>query len=160
VYQAGYKYSTNWEPLSPKPETNVRTVRKTCKKVNTKRKFVIKAGASLFIYALVLVFFCMKSSSLGYQIVALENNIQQIETSNNRMEYQIAQKSSLQRIEKIAAKDLGMYKPGTNEDIAVESQQQSVTANRQNPISQSKIAEKPLNKVYSALQLLAQKDNN
>ncbi|MEN6461219.1 MAG: hypothetical protein ABFC94_07625 [Syntrophomonas sp.] len=136
-------------------------VRKTYKKVNTKKRFVIKAGVLLFIYALVLVFFCIKSAALGYQILALENSIQEIETANKQMEYQIAQKSSLQRIEKVAAKDLGMYKPAVNEDVAVKAQPQSVNvANRQDTMTPAKTAEKPLNKLYSALLVLAQKDSN
>lgn len=157
--QASYNYSTDWEATSSKPEISVRTARKTYKKVNSKRKFVIKAGVALFLYALALVFFCIKSAALGYQIVALENNIQQIETSNKQMEYQIAQKSALPRIEKIAVKDLGMYKPELNENVDVEAQKQSVNiADRQNTVAQTKTAEHPLNKVYNALQVLAQND--
>lgn len=157
MYQASYNNAPDWEDL--KTESNVRMVRKTYKKVNTKRRFVIKAGVLLFIYAIVLVFLCMKSAALGYQILALENNIQQIETSNKQLEYQIAQKSSLQRIEKVAVKDLGMYTPDANEEVAVEAQPQTVNiAKHQNPVPQSKTAEKPLDKVYNALLLLAQKD--
>jgi hypothetical protein len=61
----------------------------------------------------------MSSSSLGYKIERLEKEIQNLETSTYRMEYQIAQKTSLDRVSQIATTDLGMYKPDSSKSIAM-----------------------------------------
>ena len=59
----------------------------------------IKLSVIVFAYALLLVYLCIKSATLGYEIVGLENEINKLNTENNRMEYAIAQNSSLNIIE-------------------------------------------------------------
>ncbi|MGI5920159.1 MAG: hypothetical protein ACOX6I_00230 [Syntrophomonadaceae bacterium] len=160
--QSHYSYSVNWKEMSLEPETNTRRVIKTYKKINTKRRFVIQAGIFLFVYGLVLVYLCMTSAALGYQILALEKNIHQIETSNKQIEYQISEKSSLQRIERMAAKELGMYKPAADTGIAIAVQPEAVPVapGQKDSPAQTGVAEKPMDKVYSAIKILAQRDNH
>lgn len=158
-----YNYAHNWDtssfPEEQINERNERKVKKRYKNVNGKRKFVIKTGLLLFAYAMILVYFCIQSATLGYQIVDLDNSIQNLENSNKRLEYQIAQKTSLQKVEKIAGKELGMYKPDTTSELEVAYQAQPTQAkNGQKTVTQAKSAEKSLDKLYNALLHLAQKD--
>ena len=118
-----------------------------------------------FAYALLLVYLCIKSATLGYEIVSLENEIQRMETSNKRMEYAIAQKTSLDVIEKRASEELGMLSPGSEmsyavaatilmekEDIADTTLPKAAANNNIND-------EKPLEKLYASLILLTEKNN-
>jgi cell division protein FtsL len=120
-------YARNAEGLD-RSEQQARTamVRRTYTRVNGKRVVVVKAAVLLFAYALVLVYLCIKSATLGYQIVDLEKQIDNLETSNKRIEYQIATETSLQRVEKVAVKELGMYKPDTSSVLQIAAQPEPV----------------------------------
>ena len=137
---------------------SVRRIKKTTKKVNYKRKIYIKSGIVVFGYALILVYLCMSSSSLGYKIEKLEKDIQNLETANNRMEYQIAQKSSLDRVAQVAVTDLGMYKPDATKSIAMEVKAEPINMTKTAAITtdDKSISQKLLLKVYSSLSHLAQ----
>lgn len=156
--QVGYDYSRYWEPSSiVEPRTKV--IKKTYKKVNGKRKFVLKIAALAFIYALILVFICIKSATLGYQIISLEQDIKGYEASNNRLQYSIQENSSLDKIELMAVNDLGMNKPDNHMIVALSSNNSSLeTENLVNEINISVIEEKPLYKLYSNLLILAEKN--
>lgn len=106
----------------PEQATRTTTIKRTYTRVNGKRLFVIKSAVLLFAYALVLVYLCIKSATLGYQIVELQKQIENLETANKRMEYRIASQTSLQRVEKVAVKELGMYKPDDSSVFQIAAQ--------------------------------------
>ena len=159
MLQAESSCARDWNSSNlPEVVPSVRRVKKTTKKVNYKRKIYIKSGISIFGYALILVFLCMSSSSLGYKIDKLEKDIQTLETANNRMDYQIAQKTSLDRVAQVAAADLGMYKPDSNKSIAMEVKADpiNVAKTATSTTDDKSISQKLLLNVYSSLSRLAQ----
>lgn len=163
MLQAESSYARDWRAADfDDITTGSRVVRKTVYKVNNKRKLLIKLGLVLFGYALLLVYLCIKSATLGYQIETLQADIQNIQTANNRLDYQIAEKSSLARVEQVAIADLGMYKPDDKASIPVEvteDQTGSVqVASAPAAADENKtLSQKILNTMYNSLSHLAQK---
>lgn len=154
MIQAGLDYSNNWNTESfYRPVPQVKKVRRTYRKSNPKGKVVLKAAVALFVYALILVFLCIKGAVLGYQIVALENDIQRLETDNRRIEYSVAQKCSLDYIE-AAAQQLGMEKASQGIAVAVLPDFEPVTIDENTEIP-AQAEKSPLNKLYSNLLMLA-----
>ena len=51
------------------------------------------------------------SASRGYELVAIQQQIQQVEQENERLRIEIARLKSPQRIEQIATDELGMEVP-------------------------------------------------
>ncbi len=162
MLQAESSCARDWDTYkSPEAAASVRRIKRTTTKVNHKRKIYIKSGVVVFGYALILVFLCMSSSSLGYKIEGLEKDIQSLETANHRMEYQIAQKTSLDRVAQVAVADLGMYKPDSNKSIAMEIKAEPINIAKTATITtdDKNISQKLLLKVYSSLSRLAQNSN-
>ncbi len=159
MLQAESSLARDWRAFDL-PDTNAGSgiVRKKVYKVNNQRKFFIKAGFILFSTALLLVFLCIKSATLGYQIEQLETDIQNLETANYRLDYQIAEKSSLARVEQIATTQLGMYKPDSTTAIAMEAKTEpvQVASAPAAPADNENISQKLLHKMYSSLSRLAQ----
>jgi|GEM_PF-5021896 len=92
-----------------------KTVRKKVKRSHVLKRdnlkvFALKLGIVSFAFALLLVFLCTRTATLGYQIVHLEEEISQLEEANKRLEYEIAEKSSLSWVEQVASNELGMKK--------------------------------------------------
>ena len=141
------------------PAESPRTVkaRRTVRKVNHKRKFYLKVALAAFAYALLLVALCMKSATLGYEIGQLEQEIQGMTTANQRLEYQIAEKSSLAYVEQAAVNQLGMYKPNAKTSIAMAAQTQpvSVAANTYANVDNTSLSQQLLNNLYASLSRLA-----
>jgi cell division protein FtsL len=144
--------------VSKLPQAVVGGRKKTTTKVNHKRKIYIKSGIILFGYALILVFLCTSSSSLGYKIGKLEKEIKNLETSNSRIEYEIAQKTSLDRVAQVAVADLGMHKPDANKSIAmgVKAEPINIAMTATSTTDDKSMSQKLLLKVYSSLSRLAQ----
>lgn len=138
-----------------------RIVRKTVHKVNHKRKLLIKTAISVFGFALLLVFLCIKSATLGYQIEQLNLDIQSLQTANNRLDFQISEKSSLANVERIAVADLGMYKPDAKTSIVmqVKAEPVQVASSAVTTADDKNISRKILEKMYSSLSRLAQNSN-
>jgi len=111
-----------------------------------------------FSFALLLVFLCNMSSTLGYQIEQLNLDIQSLQTANNRLDFQIAERSSLDRVERVAVTDLGMYKPDTKTSIALEVKAEpvQVASLAVTTPDDKNISQRILNKMYSSLSRLAQ----
>jgi len=154
MQQVAYDYSNSWQEKAESSvvEPRVRTVVKT--RTNQHRKIVVKCGLLLFGYAILLVFLCAKSASLGYEIENLNKDINKLTTANHRLEYQIASFSSLSRIEKIAVTELGMQRADLNNSIAVKVESQPIqVASRKETTN---LSEKPLHKIYTSLSHLAQ----
>lgn len=156
MQQAAYKYPNSWQEQVELPvvEPRVRTVAKTRNK-NQYRKFIVKGGFVLFAYAVILVFLCAKSASLGYEIERLNKDISKLATANHRLEYEIARYSSLSRIEKIAVAELGMQKAELQNTIAVKVDPQPIQVASNQP-EVTNLSEKPLYKIYTSLSQLAQ----
>lgn len=162
MLQAESSCAREWRvPELPAAVTSSRIVKKTVHKVNHKRKFLVKTALLIFGFSLLLVFLCIKSATLGYQIEKLEKDIQGLETANHRLEFQIAEKSSLERVAKAASADLGMYKPDTKTAIAMEvkSEPIQVASVAVNTTDDNNISQRLLNKMYSSLSRLAQNSN-
>ena len=159
MLQAESSCARDWRTSDlPQPITRGRIVRKTVHKVNNKRKLYIKIAFLFFSFALLLVFLCNMSSTLGYQIEQLNVDIQSLQTANNRLDFQIAEKSSLDRVERVAVTDLGMYKPDSKTAIALEVKAQpvQVASLAVTPPDDKNISQKILNKMYNSLSRLAQ----
>lgn len=165
MVQAGYDYARDWQADSyQQPLRQVKKVRRTCRKKNPGKKLLFTTCLSLFVYALLAVYFCIKGATLGYEIVHLENEISRLETANYRIEYQIAQESSLGRIEQVAINELGMCMPENHISIAAVSNSAStpetISVDKQSIKStEVQVGNKPLEKIYASLMLLAAKSN-
>jgi cell division protein FtsL len=69
------------------------------------------------------------SALLGYEIVALKEDITTLENDNQRLEYNIAELSSLERVQIEAEKKLGMFRPQSNNMMALLCEPQNVPIN-------------------------------
>lgn len=156
MQQVAYNYSNSWQEQVELPlEPRVSKVVKTTRQHNQYRKVLVKCGLLVFAYAVLLVFLCAKSASLGYQIDNLNKDINNITTDNSRLEYQIAQQSSPSRIEKIATTELGMQRADLKNSIAMKVEPQPIrVASQQNEAIN--MSQKPLYKIYTSLSHLAQ----
>ncbi|MDD2372926.1 MAG: hypothetical protein PHR04_01905 [Syntrophomonadaceae bacterium] len=144
-------------------EQPVQRIKRVYKKTNSRKTFLVKSGLALFAYALVVVYLCIKVSTMGYDIVGLEKDVDKLQAANHMLEFKIAEQISLDRVELLATKQLGMCKPDVSRSIAVTAQKPetvnlaSLTTAGDIDNSKTKIGEKTLQKLYSNLTLLAEK---
>ena len=82
----------------------------------------------IFVFSIIGVGLYVHSALLGYEIVALKKEITTLENENNRIEYTIAELSSLERIEMEAQERLGMFKPQPKNMVALACETRSVPA--------------------------------
>lgn len=144
-------------------EQPLRRIKRVYKKSNSRKTVLVKTGLALFVYALLVVYLCIKVSTMGYEIVRLEKDIDKLQATNHMLEFKIAEQISLDRVEMLATQRLGMCKPDRSKCIAVAakkpepvnlaSQETASDINHNN----TKIGEKTLQKLYSNLMLLAEK---
>lgn len=157
MIQAGYDYSCKLERWHyPELNPEKKLVKKTYTRTDNRKKVLIKSVVLLFIYALVLVYLCITISTLGYQIVHLENDIHQLEKANARLQCEIQETCSLERIEQVAIKDLGMHE--ADKRIAVAAVDEKIVAEpvkRSNKNTGTQVGEKPLQKLYCSLKVMA-----
>jgi cell division protein FtsL len=163
MLQAGYSHARVGEYEAPGydrgPRQEPRRVLRTYRKTSPKR-IMLKLGLLFFIYALLAVFLCIKSATLGYQIVGLQTDIDRLEASNYRMECQIAERTSLARIERIASQEMGMKKALQPLEVAVIEPKKpvevaDVTANTVS----NRAADSSLKRIYANLLVLAENIN-
>lgn len=157
MVQANYNYAPDWDAAAPVRETSrVHKVKRTYRKVSV-GKLLAKSGILLFIYGVTLVYLCLKASTLGYEIVQMEIDLHQMESANQRLQYEIEKKVSLEDVEKIAVNQLGMYKPEQQIRVAQAVPKQSAQpgAGQVVTISQHPAGEKTLHKIYASLVQLA-----
>lgn len=158
MLQAQSSAARNWSyPDVPVEAPITKKVRRKVTRVNHKRKLFIKAALALFTYALLLVALCIQSATLGYEIERLEQDVQGMTTANQRLEYQIAEKSSLAHVEQAAISQLGMYKPDATTSIAMAAPVEpvSVAANTYADVNGTSISQNLLNNLYASLSRLA-----
>lgn len=160
MVQVGYNYSPDWDSYPVTQQVEVRKIRRTYKKSDNRKKFFVTTGFLLFVYALILVYLCIKGATLGYQIVELENQINQIETDNHRIEYNISRQSSLSRIEQVAVTELGMHKPLEQIAVAAVNTKKVQPLDVEQEVVAEQSQEKPLRKLYASLVQLADINNN
>ena len=159
MLQAGSSCAREWAmPNFPEQISNTTTVRRKVNKTNLKRKLCFRIAAIVFGYAFLLVFLCIKSATLGYQIEKLQGDIQDLSTNNQRIEYQIAEQSSLSRVEKIAETELGMIKPDDKSTIAMKTLKEPVQV-ASTPIAGEKanVSQQIWQKMFNSFARLAQK---
>ncbi|MDD4775992.1 MAG: cell division protein FtsL [Syntrophomonas sp.] len=157
MLQAQSGAARNWSYHIPAEETAVIRTRRTVRRVNHKRISYIKLAMAVFGYALLLVALCIKSATLGYEIDKLEQEVQGVTTSNQRLEFQIAEKSSLAHVEQVAAVQLGMHRPDSSTAIAREAVATpvSVASNTYIDADNSSVSQRLLDNLYASLSHLA-----
>jgi cell division protein FtsL len=161
MLQAESSLARDWKaPVLPERPPLKKVTHRTVYKINNKRKLYFKTAVILFGYALLLVFLCIKSATLGYQIENLQNEISDLETANNRIEYQIAEKSALSRVEQIAAAQLGMVKPDEKSVLAMEVVSEPIqVASATTGLPNQNVSEKIWHNMFNSLARLAQNNN-
>ncbi|MGE5390590.1 MAG: hypothetical protein ACM3PE_05940 [Deltaproteobacteria bacterium] len=162
MVQAGHSYARKWEeeayiPVTPGVNYQPQ-VRGAYRKPNIGRSLVIKTILFLFAYALLLVYLCIKSSTLGYQIVSLENGIASLETANHSLECSIAQQTSLKRIEMIATRDLGMHRSDTTATVCMNVPNLVKVADNNTATQAAQAQNGTLQNIYKNLRRLAIKN--
>lgn len=150
-----YSYTQNQQQPGHK-------IKRVYKKTKSPKPTLIKVGLALFVYALLVVYLCIKASTMGYEIVRLEKDIDKLQTANHMLEFRIAEQISLDRVEMLATTQLGMCKPDISRSIAVTAQKPEPINLASQPSAsdnsrKTKIGEKTLYKLYSNLMLLAEK---
>lgn len=165
MIQAGYKYETYLDYTVNQAEI-CHDLKSTTSKANIlrvrRKKMVFKGIAAFFIYSVILVYLCVKSATLGYQIVSLEKDIHAVETENLRIRYLTENSCSLETVEKIAVTELKMIKPHDKINVALSPLEikpvvsEKVENNRVG-VEEIGQTEKPLYKLYANLAFLADK---
>lgn len=156
--QVEFQYSHTQKHKQP-----VGRIKRVYKKTNSHKPKLVKIGLALFVYALLVVYLCIKVSTMGYEIVRLEKDIDKLQTTNHMLEFKIAEQISLDKVEMLATTQLGMCRPDTSRSIAVAAQKpetinlasQTIAGDSDN--GETKIGERTLHKLYSNLMLLAEK---
>lgn len=153
-----FEFQYSHSRIEEQPEQRIKRV---YKKTNSRKTFLAKSGLALFVYALLVVYLCIKVSTMGYDIVRLERDIDKLQATNHMLEFKIAEQISLDKVEMLATTQLGMYKPDTSRSIAVAAQKPETVNLASVPTvsdnSKTNIGEKTLQKLYSNLMLLAEK---
>lgn len=158
MVQAEAKSYPNLEMPDFHEVQQTRRVKRTTKKVNQGRKILLIGGWLLLAYAFLLVFLCIQSDTLSYQIDSLQKDVAQLETTQGRIEYQISEAKSLDRVQKIAEQQLGMTKPAINSSVAIKADNQPVVvANK--AAKNTTVSQNLLKKVVANMSSLAQKMN-
>jgi cell division protein FtsL len=159
MVQAEAKYYPNLGMPDFHEVQQTRQVKRTYKKVNQGRKILIVGGSLLLAYALFLVFLCIQSDTLSYQIYSLEKDVSQLQTTQNRINYQIAEAQSLDRVQKIAEQQLGMTKPAINSSLLMETENKPVVVANKGSKSTT-MGYNFLERLSSNMSRLAQKMND
>lgn len=73
----------------------------------------------IVLFSVAAVFLYVQGALMGYKVVGLKARVNELETQNKRLEYKIAQLSSLDRIAYIAETHMGMCKPEEANMVAV-----------------------------------------
>ncbi len=106
------------ESYEQQPAPTRRTKRQPKRKFGVKT-LVVGVVLSGFIFGMVLTFYHLYSVRLGYQVVALQNEIATMKKENAYLELEVARLKSLDRIEQVATTRLGMVKPQDVEMLRV-----------------------------------------
>ncbi|WP_054694535.1 hypothetical protein [Syntrophomonas palmitatica] len=164
MVQAGSSLARKWDDDFHNPAANVndrqyRRVKKKYKQVNPHKALLVRVSVFLFAYGLLIVFLCIKSATLGYQIVQLQNDIAKTEAANHKLEYSIAQQTSLKRVEMIASTQLGMYPAKNQFQFTIEAPPKMQVAGRNLAAQPVEMGDKTLRSIYKNLRILAQKTN-
>jgi len=75
----------------------------------------------LFLYGMVVVFLSNATATLGYDVAQIKGDIVTLNDQNKRLEVEIAQLKSLERIEQVATKDLKMVHSGRKDSLVLDS---------------------------------------
>jgi cell division protein FtsL len=154
-FDHSYGYSAGQAPA-------VKKVRKVYKKSAPGKRTLIKVGIAAFAYAIILVYLCVTVSNMGYKMVNLEKDIAKLQDANHMLEFKIAEQVSLDRVEMVATKQLGMCKLDSSRAIAVTAGQPAKIQTADQKVAGDKgdnknVAARSLQKLYSNLMLLAEK---
>lgn len=148
---------------SDSQQQSVERIRRVYQKSNPRKRTLIKMGMALFAYAIILVYLCITVSTMGYKMVHLEKDIEKLQDANHMLEFKIAEQVSLDRVEMVATRQLGMCKLDAKKAITVAAckpetvQVADQRATGSDLESNTSIGERSLQKLYSNLMLLAEK---
>ncbi|MGE5417198.1 MAG: hypothetical protein ACM3UZ_10740 [Acidobacteriota bacterium] len=115
-----------------------------------KSKLIAKLAIFGFAFAVIAVFLYVQGALMGYKTVELKDDISKLDTKNKFMEYQIAQLSSLGRVQQVAETKLGMCKPETSNMVAMLGEPKPIPVIRTTGSSEEKSAS-ALKKAYHKL---------
>ena len=101
------------EPPPPKKEPRKKVFRKN------HRLALIGLVIAGFLVGVAITVFCAQTIALGYQITHLEEELALLRVENNSLDQEIQRLTSLERIEYLAANELGMIKPDVNNVLVV-----------------------------------------
>ncbi|MGE5422854.1 MAG: cell division protein FtsL [Ignavibacteriales bacterium] len=114
----------------------------------SKPKIFTRLALFILILCIGFTFLHIQKSLMGYKIVELKKDIATLETDNKKLELQVAELSSLDRVQKVAEKRIGMYRPDENCMIAMAGEIQVVpvvnTVSKPTPEKQPMITMKSL----------------
>lgn len=75
----------------------------------------------LFLYGMVVVFLSNAAATLGYDVAQMEGDIVTLNDQNKRLEKDIAELKSLERIEQVALSDLQMVHSGRKDSLVLDA---------------------------------------
>lgn len=130
-----------------------KTVSKPVVKRDSDRvgKVITKSILLIFAFCITLVLLQNQQALLGYKKVELQKQINQLEAKNKRLQYNVENLSSLDRVQKVAENDLGMYQPQSSNMVAVLSEPKSIPVVKTTgqPVAQKQASS--LQRVYQAM---------
>lgn len=110
-----------YTPSTPSPEQPWEEMTRPRTKPKLKPRFFkflyVATVFSLFCGGLYFCSLAMGVATKGYEITKLKNEINALETANERLRLEIAELDSLERIEMLALNELGMIPPGADDYV-------------------------------------------
>lgn len=110
------------QPVFTEPEIITTAPAKKKKSTSVRKANLLMFNLVVFViaFSVIGVALYVQSALLGYEIVELKEEITALENENNRIEYTIAELSSLERIQVEAETKLGMFRPQTENMLAMQ----------------------------------------
>ncbi|MGI6550267.1 MAG: hypothetical protein ACOX4Q_09605 [Syntrophomonadales bacterium] len=103
------------EPELPNPRPGKKKQRTTVKKAN----LMLNITVFILAFSIIGISLYLHSALIGYEIVELKADIKALENENKRIEYTIAELSSLERVQVEAETKLGMFRPQSENMVAL-----------------------------------------
>lgn len=119
----------------------------------------------ILIFCVAFTYLNIQASLMGYKIVELKKDIANLDTDNKKLDLQIAELSSLDRVQQVAEKNMGMYRPDTNCMIAMAGEEKIVPVVhvegkpvKEEPVITMKSLYKGIASVFTNTRTLSMKD--
>lgn len=110
------------------PEASLPSPAKRKRKTSvSKPNLMLNLTVFILAFSVIAVGLYVHSALLGYEIVALKKDITTLENDNKRIEYTIAELSSLDRVQIEAETKLGMFRPQPQNMVSLLCEPQNAT---------------------------------